>query len=207
MEQTGTSRPPIGAILAIAGGALLVVGSFLPWAEVSGGGTSVTAKGVDGSDGYVTVVAGLVALGAGIMMMRQTKRVLAILALVAGLVGGGLGVYDALTAKDNVLDAAAEELAPSLGASAEQVRVLLDEAIDAGQLGISISFGLFVVIGGGMLALIGGSMSMKGSGSAGTSGFAATSAPVPPVESGQASSMAETPPMTQPPPPPGEGGS
>jgi hypothetical protein len=67
MEQSGGSRAPIGAILAIAGGALLVVGSFLPWAEVSGGGTSVTANGVDGSDGYVTVVAGLVALGAGIM--------------------------------------------------------------------------------------------------------------------------------------------
>jgi len=165
----------------------------------------VTAKGVDGSDGYVTVVAGLVALGAGIMLMQRTKRALAILALVAGLVGGGLGVYDALTARDNVLDAAAEELAPSLGASAEQVRVLLDEAIDAGQLGISTSFGLFVVIGGGVLALIGGVMSMKGSDSAVTSGFAATSAPVPSVESGPASSMPETPAMTQPPPTPGEG--
>jgi di/tricarboxylate transporter len=163
MDQTATSRAPIGAILAIVGGALLIVGSFLPWAEVSGGGQSVSAKGVDGSDGYLTIATGLVALVAGIMLLRQPKRVLAILVLVAGLLGGGLGLYDALTAKDNVLDAAAEELAPTFGGSAEQVRVLLDEAIDAGQLSISMSFGIFIVIAGGALALVGGFLSMRSS--------------------------------------------
>jgi uncharacterized membrane protein (TIGR02234 family) len=196
MEQSGTSRAPIGAILAIAGGALLIVGSFLPWAEVSGGGQSVSAKGVDGSDGYVTIATGLVALVAGIMLLRQPKRVLAILVLVAGLLGGGLGLYDALTAKDNVLDAAAEELAPTLGGSAEQVRVLLDEAIDAGQLSISMSFGIFVVIAGGALALVGGFLSMRGSDESG----AGSTSPATGFTSEPARAPSEPPAATTPPP-------
>jgi len=160
-DTAGTTRAPIGAILAIVGGALLAVGSFLAWATVSGGGVSVTAKGIDGSDGYVTLVAGIIALGVGVAMTKQSKRVLAVLAILAGLIGGGVGLYDALTAKDSVLDAAAEEIAPTLGASVDEVRTLLDQAIDSGELSISISIGLYVVIGGGILALVGGFLSMR----------------------------------------------
>ena len=46
MQESTTGRSaPLAAILAIAGGALLALGSFLAWAEVSGSGTSVTAFG------------------------------------------------------------------------------------------------------------------------------------------------------------------
>ena len=165
MDHTeNLTRTPVAGILGIVGGALMALGSFLAWAEVSGGGTSVTAKGVNGSDGYVTLVAGLVALVAGILMAKGTKRVLAVVVILAGIVGGGIGLYDALTAKDSVLDAAAEELAPTFGASAQQVRTVLDQAIEAGQLNISISIGLYVVIGGGIVALAGGILGLRGSG-------------------------------------------
>jgi len=165
MDHTeNLTRTPVAGILGIVGGALMALGSFLAWAEVSGGGTSVTAKGVNGSDGYVTLVAGLVALVAGILMAKGTKRVLAVVVILAGIVGGGIGLYDALTAKDSVLDAAAEELAPTFGASAQQVRTVLDQAIEAGQLNISISIGLYVVIGGGVVALAGGILGLRGSG-------------------------------------------
>jgi hypothetical protein len=157
-------RTPVGWILGVIGGGLLALGSFLAWAEVSGGGTSVTAKGVDGSDGYITLVAGLVAIAAGIVMTKGSRRVLAVLVILAGIVGGGIGLYDALTAKDSVLDAAAEELAPAFGVSAQQVRTVLDQAIDAGQLSVSISIGLYVVIGGGVVALVGGILGLRGSG-------------------------------------------
>ncbi|HKX34597.1 MAG TPA: hypothetical protein VJP03_04620, partial [Actinomycetota bacterium] len=80
------------------------------------------AKGVDGSDGYITLVAGIVAVVAGVVIARGARRMLAVVMILAGIVGGGIGLYDALTAKDNVLDAAAEELAPTFGASAQQVR-------------------------------------------------------------------------------------
>lgn len=49
-DTQNAPRAPIAMILAVVGGALMALGSFLAWAEVSGGGTSVTAKGVDGSD-------------------------------------------------------------------------------------------------------------------------------------------------------------
>ena len=203
MDHTeGSTRAPVGAILAIVGGALLAVGSFLAWAEVSGGGTSVTAKGVDGSDGYITLAAGAVALLVGIAMTRQARRMLAVLVILAGIVGGGIGLYDALTAKDSVLDAAAEELAPTFGASAEQVRLALDQAIDAGQLSVSISIGLYVVIAGGVVALIGGIVGLRGSAAeaAATTGTFASAPPPSVVTEGGIVPPAPTPPLAAAPP-------
>lgn len=197
MEHTETaSRAPLAGILAIVGGALLAIGSFLAWAEVSGGGTSVTAKGVDGSDGYITLAAGIIAIVLGIVLSRGTKRVLAVLVILAGIVGGGIGLYDALTAKDSVLDAAAEELAPSFGTTAEQVRTVLDQAIDAGQLSVSISIGLYVVIAGGVVALVGGILGLRGSaGEPMVPARSAATAPQPTAMGGQ-----DAPPAPMPPP-------
>ena len=196
MSYTETApRAPLAGILGIVGGALMAVGSFLAWAEVSGGGTSVTAKGVDGSDGYITLVAGLVAVVLGIVMARGTKRVLAVLVILAGIVGGGIGLYDAVTAKDSVLDAAAEELAPSFGTSAERVRTALDQAIDAGQLSVTISIGLYVVIAGGVVALVGGILGLRGSGE--PAAASETAAPAPPVT---AMGAPDAPPAPMPPP-------
>jgi hypothetical protein len=87
----------------------------------------------------------------------------AVVAVLVGLVGGGLALYDALTAKDSVLDAAAEELAPSFGVSADQVRAALDLAIDDGQLGVSISVGLYVAMAGGLIAIVGGVLGLRDS--------------------------------------------
>lgn len=213
MGDTGsTVRTPVGAIVAIAGGALLAIGSFLAWAEVSGGGTSVTAKGTDGSDGYITLGAGIVAVLVGVLLLRQAKRALAVLAIVAGLVGGGVAVYDALTAEDSVLDGAAEELAPTVGASPEQVRVLLDEAIDAGQLSISLSIGIYVVIAGGLVALVGGILSLRGSGEKQgevAAGWSPPTSDAPPSVTPSAPPTSGAIPETTPPapaPPPTEGG-
>jgi len=190
-ESTGRSTP-LAAILAIAGGALLAIGSFLAWAEVSGGGTSVTAKGTDGTDGWITFGAGLIVLVVGVTFVRGGgKRALAILAIVAALVGGGVGLYDALTAKDRVLNDAAEELAGQFGGTTEEVRALLDQAIDAGELGISLAIGLYLVIAGGALGLVGGFMGMKGS----------TAAPAMPAAG--PTFGAPAPPMTPPPSMPG----
>ena len=193
---------PVAGILGLVGGALMALGSFLAWAEVSGGGTSVTAKGVDGSDGYITLVAGIVAVVAGVVIARGTRRVLAVVMILAGIVGGGIGLYDALTAKDNVLDAAAEELAPTFGASAQQVRTVLDQAIDAGQLSVSISIGLYVVIGGGVVALAGGILGLLGSGEPAVPGQAA--APATPATTIAGSDVPPDPmPPATPPPDPG----
>jgi hypothetical protein len=200
MNQTEiVTRTPVAGILGVIGGALLALGSFLAWAEVSGGGTSVTAKGVDGSDGYITLVAGLVAVVAGIVIATGTGRVLAaVLVILAGIVGGGIGLYDALTAKDSVLDAAAEELAPSFEASAQEVRTVLDQAIDAGQLSVSIGIGLYVVIGGGVVALAGGILGLRGSGESAVPGQGATPATPATTIAGSDAPPAPMPPATPP---------
>lgn len=150
---------PLAAILAIAGGGLLAIGSFLTWAEVTGGGTTETASGMDGSDGWITLAAGAVVLAAGIVFTRGPgRRGIAVAAVAAALIGGGLGLYDALTARDRVLGDVAETLSGELGATVQEVRSLLDAAVDAGELGISLGVGLFMVIAGGALGLAGGAM-------------------------------------------------
>jgi hypothetical protein len=200
MNQTDSATStPVAGILGLVGGALMALGSFLAWAEVAGGGTSVIAKGVDGSDGYITLVAGLVAVVAGIVIVTGTGRVLAaVLVILAGIVGGGIGLYDALTAKDSVLDAAAEELAPSFEASAQEVRTVLDQAIDAGQLSVSIGIGLYVVIGGGVVALAGGILGLRGSGEPAVPGQGATPATPATTIAGSDAPPAPMPPATPP---------
>jgi hypothetical protein len=158
-EAAERRRVPVAAMLAIAGGVLLVIGSFLTWAKVSGGGTSGSATGMDGSDGWVTLVAGAIVLAVGLAFAAgKGRRKVAVLAICAALLGGGLGLYDALTAKDRVLDEVAGTLADQFGATAQEVRVLLDAAVEAGELGISLGIGLLMVIAGGALALVGGVM-------------------------------------------------
>lgn len=208
MQQSAGSRStPIGPILAIVGGALLAIGSFLSWATVSGTGTDVSATGMDGSDGVITLVAGLAALACGVIAMKAGRRALAVIAIVAGLIGAGVGLYDALTAKDSVLDSASEEVATQVGATKEEVRAFLDDAIDAGQLSISIGIGLYIVIGGGVIALVGGVLQMGGKGAsvsvgapATPAGFATSSAAAPPPAAPMQSDM--TPPAAPAPPPP-----
>jgi hypothetical protein len=193
MESSAQRGAPVGAVIAIVGGALLAVGSFLSWAEVSGGGVSVSAKGIDGSDGYLTLAAGAVVILVGLAGLRMARRLLGVIAILAGLLGGGFGLYDALTAEDSVLDAAAEEIAPQFGVSADEVRAILDEAIDAGQLDISISIGLIIVIAGGAIAVIGGVL-MLGRGSAPAApAAAAPSEPVPAAAMPPASTSASAP--------------
>ncbi len=158
-EASSRGGMSAAAILAIVGGALLAIGSFLTWARVSGGGTSESATGMDGSDGWITLVAGAIVLGVGLAFVAgRGRRGLAVLAMLAGVVGGGLGLYDALTAKDRVLDDVAATLAGRFGATAQEVRAILDQAVDAGELGISLGIGLFLVIAGGAIAIAGGAM-------------------------------------------------
>jgi hypothetical protein len=159
-EATAPSRMPIGPTLAIAGGALLVVGSLLSWAEISGGGQSQSVSGTDATDGWVTLVAGLVAIAAGIAALREARPPLALAAGISGAFGVGFGLFDALTLKDSALDSVAEETSAASGVSFQELRTLLDVLIDNGQLGISIGIGLYVVIAGGLIAIMGAALQL-----------------------------------------------
>jgi hypothetical protein len=167
MQVTASRGTPMVALFAIVGGALAAVGSFLAWASVSAAGQQVSAKGTDGSDGYITLVAGIILILYGVARLTGnamgTKKAMAVIAIVAGLVAGGVAVYDAVTAKERVLDEAASQVASSAGVSKTAARALLDQAVASGQVNISLSFGIFVVIAGGVLGLAGGVMGLGSS--------------------------------------------
>lgn len=154
-EATTPPRAPIGAILAIVGGALLVIGSFLSWAEFFGAGQTEVVSGVDMTDGWVTVVAGLVVVVVGIAATTAPQRPLAVAAGIVGAFGVGFGLFDALTLTDSALDSVAEETAMATSVSFQELRALLDVLIDSGQIGISMDIGLYVVIAGGVIAVVG----------------------------------------------------
>jgi hypothetical protein len=166
MQGSTPSRgAPMVALFAIVGGLLSAVGSFLAWASVSAAGQGVSAKGTDGTDGYITLVAGIILILYGVSRLTGsamgTKKAMAVIAIVAGLVAGGVAVYDAVTAKERVLDEASSQVASSAGVTKDQARTLLDQAVSSGQVAISLSFGIFVVMAGGVLGLIGGVMGLR----------------------------------------------
>jgi hypothetical protein len=166
--STASRGAPMVALFAIVGGLLSAVGSFLAWASVSAAGQGVSAKGTDGTDGYITLVAGIILILYGVSRLIGsaigTKKAMAVIAIVAGLVAGGVAVYDAVTAKERVLDEASSQVANSAGVTKDQARTLLDQAVSSGQVAISLSFGIFVVMAGGVLGLIGGVMGLRSPG-------------------------------------------
>jgi hypothetical protein len=211
MQQGSEGRgSPIGTAVGVVGGALLVAGSFLTWVTLSGGGDSVSAKGTDGSDGWITFGAGLVLIAVSLAAMRAGRRALAILAIVAALAGGGIGVYDALTVRDQI----AEDVADQSGITTEQARTFIDQSIDAGEFELSVGAGIFLVIGGGVLGLIGGAMLMTGGarppGMPAEVGSAPMSVGYPPAQEEVAPPAHDVappsgPPPAPPPPPPPPG--
>jgi hypothetical protein len=209
--QTEAKRPaPIAPILMVVGGALAAIGSFLSWANVTVSDVSATAKGTDGSDGYITLIAGIILVVIGVISFRGGRRALAILAILAGLVAGGVGIYDAATAEDSVLDAVAKEIAPQVGAGVDAVRAVLQQSADAGDLDIKIQTGLYLVIAGGALGLIGGVIgvatakrnAMRGAPSMPATMGSEPSSASPPMTTGDTAPPPMSPPPASPPPPP-----
>ena len=179
-------RATLAASLTLAGGVAAGVGSFLTWAEISAGPISERASGISGWEGKATLIAGLVLIAAAIRVFTGGFDALSRLrpsAFVGGLVAAGVGLYTAVTARDQLLDAAEAELSRSVA----------QDALDSGLVELSISLGLYVVIAGGALGILGALASLgvrehaaAGSGS-GLTGWAAPSgspgapaAPAPP---------------------------
>jgi hypothetical protein len=161
-------------IVAIVGGALLIVCSFLTWATVSideerfaellgvdvsvieaaGPAVSESVTGFDGSDGWITLISGAAAIGLAAIAMKQAKRALAIGIIVAGLVGGLMSLYDIVQGEDNARDDALGEIGPI----AQQIGATADEFLDI--IDISIGIGLYGCLLGGVLVIVGGVMGL-----------------------------------------------
>jgi hypothetical protein len=140
-------RAVLAGALALAGGVLAVVGSFLPWAEVSAGPFTEQAKGLDGWEGKAAIVSGVVMVAAGIRVLAGSHQAMARLrpsAAIGGLVALGLGLYTAFTIRDQLVEAMATEIP-----SAE-----VERALDSGLLELTIGVGLYLVIAGGVQGVV-----------------------------------------------------
>ena len=176
--QSGTSSkasPSPAAIVGIVGGAVLVIGSFLTWATASinidalanaigvdpallqgavPGSTSFSVKGMDsGADGTFTLIAGIAAVVVAIVLIMKAdlKKPMGAILIIAGLVGGGVALYD-LSKVNDVKQEAVDAAGGGLAAAGIDAGVL-DEVFD-----VSAGIGIWVCIAGGLIAIVGGVM-------------------------------------------------
>lgn len=123
---SAVNRTP--ALIAIVSGVVLAISSFLEWAAVEvTPGFEVTVSGTDGSDGWITLVCGAVAVVAGGMAYTAGPKgkLPGVLAIIAGVIGAAVGLI-------NYSDAQGYQ-----------------------------SYGLYLVILGGIGALVGGVMLLR----------------------------------------------
>jgi hypothetical protein len=192
-------RASVAGVLVLVGGVAAVVGSFLPWAEISAGPFTEQLNGIHGWEGKAAVVAGLVMIVAGARVVAGSHGAITRMrpgAAIGGLVAFGVGLYTALTAREQLLDAAQGRLQ----------RAEVERALDSGLLELSIAIGLIVVIAGGAQGIVAALLSIgvlepapppaSGPGLRGWSIDPAGRAPDPPPNHGHAVL----------PPPPGEKG-
>jgi hypothetical protein len=224
------SKSPAG-ILAILGGALLVIGSILPWAKVSididrlasvlgvdpaalAGADLATSQNISGmdADGVFTLIAGIVVLVcAGIYLANRANATLSVLILLGGLLGAGVALWDLLS-KDQRLDDALADAGPdleALGLTADTFKEVFS---------ITFTLGIYICVVGGLLALIAGAMALRAkpepvaatssAGTMGAGGFGsaspATSTVPPPSSTPTSPASTPTPPASTPPLPPSE---
>jgi hypothetical protein len=155
-----------GPILGIVGGALLVIGSLMTWATVSfnvenianalgvdpsiippGSLGSQSVAGTKVSDGKIALVCGIIVVIAAVALLAVTgARVWAAAVLMlAGLVGGGIALYDGINGKDDAINDAARALtAQGLPGDVKSF------------FNVSIGIGIWICVIGGIAAIVAG---------------------------------------------------
>lgn len=160
--NTSSTSPSPSALIGIVAGVVIAIGAFLPWAKGTAFGTSDSAAGFDGWEGKVCLIAGAgIAIRSFLAMQQGRTRQIAAAILIGGLVVTGVGVYTAMSVKDELRDAIVSELV-SQGIMPDEATALtaVQGAIDAGQIEVSIAFGLYLVILGGIAAIAAGAMAL-----------------------------------------------
>jgi hypothetical protein len=143
MEQASQLPPPAAeparsittvSALAVAGGALVALGSIMPWAKVSVlDFLSVSVRGTEG-DGWISLGLGVLLALVGVVGLVR-GRFVRVAALVLGLGSLALAVYE-MTQVSGALD--------DLGAEA------------AGVAHVSMGIGLWILLIGGVIGVVSG---------------------------------------------------
>jgi hypothetical protein len=158
----GARRSLFPGLLAFAGGAAIVAGSSLTWLKV-GAGVSVQTVSVTGTPKGTELLAGQVALGAGVavallglllLAIRRARRLLGFLVIVGGVAAIAAGALVASSPEDRYIDFAVEKGAPA--GQADEVRASLVNLFVVSGQETDLGIGLYLAIGGGALSVIGG---------------------------------------------------
>ncbi|MHB8513513.1 MAG: hypothetical protein ACYDCC_15255 [Actinomycetota bacterium] len=125
-------------IIALIGGLLIALGSFLPWVEAHAGLFSISKSGIDGGgDGVFTLIIGIVTVMIGIARLtgRSLPRFLQRSSVVTGLAAGGIAIA-------NWVDLSS--------------RVQTASTVSNGIVNAVIGAGLWTILIGAVLAFFGG---------------------------------------------------
>src|SRR5205085_1458429 len=133
--SSASSALSLPAIVCIVGGALSVIASFLPWANVSADLSSLglakfsqNVNGMDG-DGMITLIFGIALIVVGGLLFGLKGRgitALGIIGALAGLIAAGTAIYDISTVKSTTISDFAGSTAASAGIPVAQAQQLLE---------------------------------------------------------------------------------
>ncbi len=102
------------ALGIVTGGVAVAVASVLPWATETAGPVTRSLNGLDREGvGLITGVLGVLLVGLGLLALGRRSRMPALLAFLAAVVAGLMGVAEALHQRD--LDVLQEGVSVSLG--------------------------------------------------------------------------------------------
>jgi hypothetical protein len=150
-------------MIGIVAGIVIAIGAFLPWATATAFGESESAAGFDGWEGKVCLIAGAgIAIRSFLAMKQGRTRQVAVAILIGGLIATGVGVYTAVTAKDQLRDSLVDEVvAQGIMPDETAAAAAVDQAMDSGQIKVSIAFGLYLVIAASLAAIGAGVMALN----------------------------------------------
>jgi hypothetical protein len=131
----GADRSGIFAILAAVGGLLVGVGSFLPWATITSPFIGDLTVAGTAADGKITLVIGVaILIVAALRLLRpSTPALVQRLTILFGLIVVAVGIMDVINVSSVSTEVGGQDVAT-----------------------VSVGFGLWVVILGGLLAIVGG---------------------------------------------------
>lgn len=193
MNHTQASSNPVPGIVTVAGGAVVLIASFLPWGRVTAGQSGLfpeeTGSAPDFDFGWFAVAAGVALVVAGIVMLARNVppvwRAMATLAILSGAIAVLVTGYNIAT-KDRQVDNAIRE-----GIEETTGQQLTDQQLEAvkaelERIGIEVSlqFGIYLTILGGLAGMAGGLMALrsrKPQPAAGTAGFEPPAPPTAPL--------------------------
>ena len=139
-ERSGGTSGAVAGIVTAIGGALLVIGTFLPFATVDAFGFSQSVTGMDTDSSWFYLGSGgvLLALGIVILMMRQAgiRRIVGVIGVIVAGLMTVVSIMDLMGLDDEI------------------------PAEAAGQLTVTAGIGLYMAIAGAIVGLIGSGMAL-----------------------------------------------